>query len=101
MPITSKLSTDGSELAIEIVGRFDFSLQMQFRQAYESNRGKPQRYCIDMRGADYLDNSALGMLLLLRDYAGGDAANVRISHCSAEIRSALQRANFEKLFTIE
>lgn len=100
MPITSNLSTDGSELAIMVVGRFDFSLQMQFRQAYESIRSKPQSYRIDMSGASYLDNSALGMLLLLRDYAGGDAAKVQINNCNAEVRGALQRANFEKLFTI-
>ncbi len=100
MPITSKLSADGAELVIEVAGRFDFSQQQQFRQAYESLTTRPQRFRIDMGAADYLDNSALGMLLLLRDHAGGDAARVAISNCRADVRSVLQRSNFERLFSI-
>ncbi|MDB6059914.1 MAG: anti-sigma-factor antagonist [Verrucomicrobiaceae bacterium] len=100
MPITSSLSSDGSELAIMVAGRFDFSSQQQFRQAYESIAVKPARYRIDMSAANYLDKSALGMLLLLRDHASGNAADVHIANCSAEIRTTLQRSNFERLFNI-
>ena len=54
-----------------------------------------------MRKATYLDSSALGMLLLLRDHAGGESAQIRIVHCNADVRRILNISNFEQLFTIE
>ena len=98
MPVTSALTADGSELNIVLSGRFDFSAQLPFRQAYERTGAKPARFNIDMGEVSYLDQSALGMLLVLRDHAGGAA--VQLANCSAEIRGALQRANFERLFKI-
>lgn len=100
MPITSHLSADGSELNIVVVGSFDFSQQQQFRRCYETLAVTPKRYRIDMHEATRLDNSALGMLLMLREHAGGDASNVAIANCGAEILSALKRSKFEHLFAI-
>ncbi|HYQ53996.1 MAG TPA: anti-anti-sigma factor, partial [Pseudomonas sp.] len=44
--------------------------------------------------------SALGMLLLLRDHAGGDDSDVRVVHASSDVRKILAISNFEKLFDI-
>ena len=91
----------GPELKIVIEGRFDFSSHQEFRDAYEN---KPQRfgkYEVDMRKTTYLDSSALGMLLLLRDHAGGESAQIRIVNCNADVRRILNISNFEQLFTIE
>ena len=41
------------------------------------------------------------MLLLLRDHAGGDAADIRIIHCNQNVRKVLSISNFEQLFSIE
>jgi len=49
---------------------------------------------------EYLDSSALGMLLLLREHAGGESSNIRISKASPEVKKILEVANFEKLFNI-
>ena len=40
------------------------------------------------------------MLLLLRDFAGGDKANIEITNCSADVKKILTISNFEQLFTI-
>ncbi len=40
------------------------------------------------------------MLLLLRDHAGGDAAEVRIVNCNPDVRKILTISNFEQLFEI-
>ena len=53
-----------------------------------------------MRETTYLDSSALGMLLLLRDFAGGDDGKVEITNCNADVRKILAISNFEQLFTI-
>jgi len=100
MAITSQLSQDGADLTIAVQGRFDFSAHQDFRRAYESVSTLPQRYHVDMREATYLDSSALGMLLLLRDYAGGDGADITIDHCNGDVKKILTISNFDQLFTI-
>jgi anti-anti-sigma factor len=54
-----------------------------------------------MSEATYLDSSALGMLLLLRDHAGGDNADIRIRHCNEDVKKILTISNFGQLFRIE
>ena len=94
-------SVSGSELTVQIEGRFDFSAHQEFRDAYEKAGESVKQYTIDMSNATYLDSSALGMLLLLRDHAGGDSANVRITKCNPDVRKILTISNFEQLFTID
>lgn len=101
MSISSSLSADGKELRINVEGRFDFSSHSEFRKAYEELEIKASSYIIDMNSASYLDSSALGMLLLLRDFAGGDNANIRIANCNDDIRKILAISNFEQLFDIK
>lgn len=100
MTILAKASADGSELVISIDGRFDFSTHQDFRKAYENDEISPESYIVDMDATTYLDSSALGMLLLLRDYAGGDTANVKIIHCNDDVKKILMISNFEQLFEI-
>ena len=87
-------------MKIRVDGRFDFSQHSAFRNAYESNNGVVDQYEIDMSETSYLDSSALGMLLLLRDHAGGADAKIAISHCNDDIRKVLAISNFEQLFSI-
>jgi HptB-dependent secretion and biofilm anti anti-sigma factor len=101
MAITSAVSADGSELIIKIEGRFDFSSHQEFRRAYENSATKPSGYKVDMDKTSYLDSSALGMLLLLRDYAGGDDANIGIINCNDDVMKILSISNFEQLFEIQ
>lgn len=100
MAVACQLSTDGGELVIHVSGRFDFSAHQEFRDAYELLAERPRSYRVDMRETTYLDSSALGMLLLLRDHAGGDSADVALVNCNADVRKILTISNFEQLFTI-
>ncbi|NVJ60332.1 MAG: STAS domain-containing protein [Gammaproteobacteria bacterium] len=94
-------SVSGSELTVKVSGKFDFSCHQDFRATYEDLTEKPNKYTIDLAETSYLDSSALGMLLLLRDYAGGDNAKVTISGASADIKKILSISNFEQLFEIK
>lgn len=100
MAITSLPSSDGQELTILIQGRFDFGAHQEFRNAYERVNSTPQRYVIDLKDTTYLDSSALGMLLLLRDHAGGDNAQICLLNCNPDVRKILAISNFEQLFKI-
>ncbi|PHS68106.1 MAG: anti-anti-sigma factor [Methylophaga sp.] len=97
MSITTK--TEGNIHTIKIQGRLDFNVQSEFRSAYESVVGS-SKFILDMTSVEYMDSSALGMLLLLRDHAGGGRATIELHHCRSEVKSILEIANFQKLFVI-
>ncbi len=100
MAVQSAVSPDGNELTITVKGRFDFGKHREFRDAYECQNHTPAKVVVDLKEATYLDSSALGMLLLLRDHAGGDEANVQVVNTSSDVRKILAISNFDKLFTI-
>ena len=101
MPVTSEVSTDDNTVTIKISGRFDFAVQNEFRDCYyNSSPGEKKRFIINMSGANYMDSSALGMLLMMREYLGGNSANITITNCSPDIKNILTVANFQSLFTM-
>ena len=100
MPIQTHRSEDGQTLTIKIEGRFDFSTHQSFRNAYEHEDRQVKRFVVDLSETTYLDSSALGMLLLLRDYAGGDGASILLENCNNDVRRILSISNFEQLFNI-
>lgn len=101
MTITATPSNDGSQLTIAVHGRFDFSALQLFRNAYENVEQPPKNYVVDLSESDYLDSSALGMLLALRDYAGGDEANIKITNCNQDVKKILVITKLDELFSVE
>ena len=55
---------------------------------------------IEMSRVAYLDSSALGMLLMLRDKARSTNRSVVLSGVNDAVRKVLDIANFGKLFPI-
>ena len=100
MAIEMDKNGKGGVPCIRVRGVFDFSVHEAFRQALESLNGATS--CIvDLSDAKALDSSALGMLLVLRDRLGGDAARVRITGARPEIRRILEISRFDKLFVLD
>lgn len=97
--VTCERSADGATLTIIPRGRFDFTLHAEFRQAY-ADTPRARHYIIDLGRTDYMDSSALGMLLLLREHAGGETADIRILNCTPDVRKVFAIAQFHKLFTL-
>ena len=100
MAIDSQLSNDGKVLTIKISDRFDFSTQHSFRAMYKDSPDSISDYVLDMSQTDYMDSSALGMLLLLKQYADERKSNVSIKNASKPILKILEVANFNKLFSV-
>mgnify|MGYP001811771666 FL=1 len=100
MGINMTVSDDGSKVTISVAGKFDFQLYDEFRASYADTAGQGVDYVVDLSDTDYLDSSALGMLLLLREHAGGEASNIEITQASPEVRKILDVANFGKLFKL-
>lgn len=92
-------TTQGDTRTLRIDGKFDFSMHRTFRELYEDAPSGIAHYVIDLARTDYMDSSALGMLLL-REHVQGERSRVRIVNCNPEIRKILEIANFDKLFEI-
>jgi anti-anti-sigma factor len=100
MAIQATVSDDKKTATIKISGRFDFSLHNDFRKAYKDIAVTGGSYVVDLKGTDYLDSSALGMLLLLKEYAESHSSKVKITNASDSIREILNIASFDKLFIV-
>ncbi len=100
MSIRTAYEDSGQSLVLHVQGFFDFSLHKDFRQSYKGVEGV-KRYVIDLAETEYMDSSALGMLLLLREFAADQGAEVVLRNCSREVRKILEIANFQRLFRIE
>jgi anti-anti-sigma factor len=86
-------------LKINIKGRFDYTCHKMFKDAF-STVGSVKSYDVDLSEVVYLDSSALGMLLLLRDHADSNSAKVRLIHVNGAVIEILKIANFHRLFEI-
>lgn len=87
-------------LYIKVSGRFDFSVHNQFREAIKLAEGDVKRIMVDLAATEYLDSSALGMLLVLRDKVSGNKEAITIVNARNEVKKILEIANFGKLFTV-
>lgn len=98
MGLDMTVSAAGDQVTIAVTGKFDFQLYDEFRASYSETAGIGVTYLVDLVDTEYLDSSALGMLLLLREHAGGESSNIEIIQASAEVRKILDVANFGRLF---
>lgn len=90
--------TEAATLSVE--GAFDYTCQQEFRESF-SCFPKGTNFVVDLKEVSYIDSSALGMLLLLRDHAGGDGAKVVLKGASEFVSGALKMARFERLFSFD
>jgi len=92
----------GNTLTINMTGRFDFHVQRDFKEAYDPQLGNAAVSAIEINlaGVEYLDSSALGMLLMLRERATAAGKSLKLCRPGAGVSQILEIANFSKLFTI-
>jgi anti-anti-sigma factor len=102
MSVNQNVSFDGKIVRIGISGRFDYRVSKEFRDAYRHIPGREGiAYHVDLKDVDFMDSSALGMLLLLREHGLSRGGVVIIQYPSETIDKILRVANFEQLFDIE
>lgn len=101
MALDTKLDTASKTLTIAVSGRFDFGIHQEFRKATEQASNGVSTIIVDMTKVSYLDSSALGMLLVLRDKVGESKSAVRIKGANPDVKKILSIANFDKLFTLD
>ena len=100
MGLSAILSDDGSLLTMAIDGRFDFNIHSEFRNSYR-DLPATTRFDIDLAKATFMDSSAMGMLLLLREHVGEKTNSIRLLNCGPEVRKILSISNLDKMFVVE
>ena len=98
MSITTSSQNDGKTLKISVSGTLGNDIHKEFREAYENNTSSS--YVVDLGNAQNIDSSGLGMLLLLRDFAGGEDSDITLMNCSSTILEIFNVTCFFRLFTI-
>lgn len=100
MQLTTR--TDGNVARIELSGRFDFNGRKTMREAYDPLLANTAIKTIEIGLArvEYIDSSALGILLLLRERADEAGKKVVLDKARGTVEKVLAVANFNRLFEI-
>lgn len=89
------------QLTIRVAGHFTFQAHHQFRKSFQDLLNEQiTTVTLDFAGLDYIDSSALGMLLTLRSASENPPRQVRIINSTPKVKAILKMANFERLFEI-
>lgn len=92
----------GPTAILRLSGRFDLTARLRFNHVCEEVwiRRELRELHVDLAGVEYMDSSALGMLLILQRRAAERALPVTLLHCQPHVRRILGSANFTRLFCI-
>jgi anti-anti-sigma factor len=74
----------------------------EFRQSYEEVMSQPgvKGLEVDLGGVDYIDSSALGMSLLLKESVERNHLRLALTNGNGSVRHVLDVVNFGKLFSL-
>ena len=86
------------KVKIAVTSTLGNDIHKEFRRAYEDNSSPS--YVVDLANSSNIDSAGLGMLLLMRDFTGGEESNIEIINCSDHILDIFHVTCFYKLFNI-
>jgi len=97
-----ELSTVAEATIVRLSGRFDFTTRNQFMAQLDGALGKlaEPEIRVDLGQVDYIDSSALGMLLMLRDKAKKLDKTVALQNAHGQVREVIGTAQFDRLFSV-
>lgn len=94
-----KIEKKGETVKLHLPEVFGFSIRNEFRSA-TTNNPSGTRYVLDFKDVIRMDSAALGMMLLLREGAGGISSKISLINARNEISKILHLANFHTLFNM-
>ena len=95
-------SVSDQEVAIILDKQFDFNCVEDFRRAYEHpDRANKKQYTIDFKFTQYIDSSALGMLINLQKKVAESGGKVRLTNPSDQVKKLYAISRFDKKFDIQ
>lgn len=97
-----EISATTEYLQVRLDGRFDFSSREQFMSQMDSAvaAASAPELRFDLGAVDYIDSSALGMLLVIRDKAKKFDKTITLANARGMVKQTLAAAQFEQLFAM-
>ena len=100
MSLDREFSQNGKVLTIFIEEKFDFGKVQDFRLAYSQGSESVTGIVINLQKTEYMDSSALGMLLNMQKSLRESVTSFKITHCRPQVLKIFQIARFGKKFDI-
>lgn len=100
MALERSLSRDGKVLTIKLDDKFDFGKVKYFKEAYSSGVDDVREVIVDLVHTEYMDSSALGMLLNMQKKLGEQVSDFRIVNANDKVAKILEISRFDKKFDI-
>jgi len=95
MRLRTRKMENGSRVHLAVLGRFDFSLRREFREALEE-MAAASACTIDLKDVESMDSAALGMLVLAKKRC----AQVRLEGCGPNVLEMLRVSGLVDRFNI-
>ena len=98
-----KIAQTGRHAVLAIQGRFVFEMRSEFLEAMRRVTSLPgcDDISVDLSATEYLDSSAIGMLLILRDRALDAGRQTRITGSTGNVRNVLAMCNIGQLIPLD
>ena len=101
MAVKTQISEDGNVLTITVPSQLNITAHKEFGEAYKDNLAQVSSCIVDMTDVEFMDSSALGMMLMFREKAVAENVEISISNAAPSIKKIFTMANFDKLFKVE
>ena len=101
MEIRSSYQNQGQTLVIDVGTKFDFSKVEDFRNAYDKIDDDVSHIAVDLSQTEYMDSSALGMLLNMQKSLANKELSYSIENASPQVAKILKISRFDKKFDIK
>lgn len=86
---------------IELKGRFDFQAHQPFRRAIDGLLSSGQnKITVDLSAVNFIDSSALGMLLLARETCEKSGGGIVLDRPQEYVDKVLKLCHFDQLFEV-
>ncbi|AGP77502.1 STAS domain-containing protein [Alteromonas mediterranea] len=101
MEIRSSYQNQGQTLVIDVGTKFDFSKVEDFRNAYDKLDDDVAHIAVDLSQTEYMDSSALGMLLNMQKSLANKELSYSIENARPQVAKILKISRFDKKFDIK
>lgn len=101
--MTIEVQITGNIARIKMAGQFNFQVHRAFKDAYTAllDNAAVSEIEVEMSKLDYMDSSALGMLMLLNERAKAVNKSISLLNATGVVSQVLEVANFGKIFNIK
>jgi anti-anti-sigma factor len=89
----------GDKLTFYVVGSFDFALGVELKNLAKK-QPKAKEYAVDLEGLTYINSSAFGAMLFLRELFGANNDSLSLINASPDILKMIKAIKFDTIFRV-